>query len=363
MKNFKMKNFKINNLLVLMLAVIFLVLSMCGCAMKTSETGQLSKGTLKEATRDIYAMDTYMSVTAYGYGDSAKEAVDEAIAEIRRLDLLFSAVSENSIVYKLNQNGEAVLEGDSLEIVKKSMDIFEMTGGAFDISIYPVVCEWGFPDRNYKVPTIDGLAEALSKVGSDRIKLNEKNGKITLEEGQQIDLGAIAKGYTSDHIMDIFDTHNVTSGVVYLGGNVECYKMKADGEKWRVGIQDPLNPGDGASYLGVVNVNDEAVVTSGPYERFFVDDIGNFYHHIINPMTGCPSQSGLVSVTIVSPDGTLADALSTAVYVMGKEAAEVLWNEHKKEFDMILMTEDNKLYITEGLADCFEAKYECTVLK
>ena len=137
-----------------------------------------------------------------------------------------------------------------------------------------------------------------------------------------------------------------------LGGNVQALGSKTDGSKWKVGIQDPEGKED---YLGTLSIKDQAVITSGGYERYFEED-GKTYHHIIDPRTGYPADSGLLSVTIVSSDGTLADGLSTSLFIMGKEEAIEYWRDHSEEFDGILETEDGTLYVTEGIAEEFEAK-------
>ena len=165
----------------------------------------------------------------------------------------------------------------------------------------------------------------------------------------EIDFGGIAKGYTSGRIMDIFREHGITSGMVSLGGNVQVLGIKTDGSKWRVAVQ---NPEDTENYLGVLETQDRAVITSGGYERYFEQD-GKTYQHILDPKTGYPADSGLTSVTIVSADGTLADGLSTSLFVMGKEKAVAYWRAHSEEFDAILVEKDGTVSVTENIADQF----------
>jgi thiamine biosynthesis lipoprotein len=162
--------------------------------------------------------------------------------------------------------------------------------------------------------------------------------------GMEIDLGGIAKGYTSSRVMDIFREHGVKHGLVSLGGNVQAIGTKKNGKPWRVAIQ---NPESEMEYLGVLNIEDKCVITSGGYERFFEKD-GVHYHHIIDPRTGYPADSGLISATIISEDGALADGLSTSLFIMGKDEAEKYWREHADDFDYILEDEDGTLYVTEG---------------
>jgi len=162
--------------------------------------------------------------------------------------------------------------------------------------------------------------------------------------GMEIDLGGIAKGYTSSRVMDIFREHGVKHGLVSLGGNVQAIGTKKNGKPWRVAIQ---NPESEMEYLGVLNIEDKCVITSGGYERFFEKD-GVHYHHIIDPRTGYPADSGLISATIISDDGALADGLSTSLFIMGKDEAEKYWRDHADDFDYILEDEDGTLYVTEG---------------
>ena len=189
----------------------------------------------------------------------------------------------------------------------------------------------------------------MQRVGADKLTWDESTKTLTLGDKQEIDLGGIAKGFTSSRIMEIFKKDGVTCGMVSLGGNVHLLGTKQDGSAWRVGIQDPNNTDD---MLGVLEANDCAVITSGAYERNFEKD-GVTYHHIIDPATGKPSNSGLTSVTIVSKDGTLADGLSTSLFVMGKDKAIAYWKQHADEFDTILVDKDRNVYITEGIAGNF----------
>ena len=175
----------------------------------------------------------------------------------------------------------------------------------------------------------------------------------------QIDFGGIAKGYTSARIMDIFRACGIKSGLVNLGGNVQALGTKKDGSSWRVAVKDPQ---DTDQYLGVLSIQDKAVITSGGYERYFEQD-GRTYHHIIDPKTGYPVENGLISVSIVTADGTLADGLSTSVFIMGKEAATEYWRNHSDEFDMILMTDDREIYVTEGIADSFESEMDTKIIE
>ena len=312
----------------------------------------------EEASKDIFAMDTYMTVTAYGA--KAQEAVDEAEAEIQRLDELLSTGNEESEIAQLNQNKSATLSEDAGYLVERALELNKETDGAFDIAIYPVMEAWGFPTQNYQVPTADTLESLLKLADASQIIYDEDSRKISFgQEGMKIDLGGIAKGYTSSRIMEIYKENNISSGLVNLGGNVQALGTKTDGSKWRVAVQ---SPDDTEDYLGILSVEDKAVITSGGYERYFEQD-GKTYHHIIDPKTGYPAENGLTSVTVVSEDGTLADGLSTSLFIMGKDKAIEFWRAHSDEFDIIMLTDERKLYVTEGIQDDFSTEMEMEIIK
>lgn len=311
-----------------------------------------------EASKDLFAMDTYMTLTAYG--EHAQEAVDKAAERVEALDALLSTGNEDSEIYQLNQNGEATLSKEGGYLVERALELYKKTEGAFDIAIYPVMQAWGFPTQDYHVPDDDTLKEKLALADASKVKYDKDTRKISFDQdGMEIDLGGIAKGYTSSQIMQIYQDCGVMSGLVNLGGNVQALGCKTDGSKWRVAIQ---SPDDTEEYLGILEIEDQAVITSGGYERYFEED-GVTYHHIIDPATGYPADSGLISVTIVSDDGTLADGLSTSLFIMGEEKAAQFWRENSDEFEAIMETSDGKLYVTEGIADSLTTDMDVTVIE
>lgn len=326
-----------------------------GCLLFTGcQNGSISD---KQISKNIFAMDTYMTITAYG--DNAQGAVNDAIAEIKRLDKLLSTQNQQSEIFLLNQNGGGKLSKDTEKLLKISLQLWKDTNGKFDITIYPIMQAWGFIDKNYVVPDSNTLTRLLSLVDCSTINIDEQNSTVIFEkEGVKIDLGGIAKGYTSSKIMDIFRKHNVSKGLVNLGGNVQVLGKKSNDEMWQVAIQDP----DNDDYLGIFKAKDCAVITSGGYERFFEQD-GVRYHHIIDPVTGYPANSDLKSVTIISDDGTLADGLSTSLFIMGKDKAVDYWKKHSKKFNMILLDKKDKLYVTEEITSQFESKHKFQVIK
>ena len=337
-------------------------LTLTSCNSKTTDTTNdtsenQTANNDEPQSRDVFAMDTYMTLTAYG--NNADEALNEAEAEIERLDALLSTGDENSEIYALNQNGTGTISEDTEILLDESEKLYTDTNGVFDITIYPVMDAWGFTTQNYRIPSDAELTGLLKNVDASRIQYNKDEKKVTLPADVKIDFGGIAKGYTSSKIMDIYKKCKVTSGMVSLGGNVQLLGAKPDGSSWRIAVQSPDDTND---YLGVLEAKDKAVITSGGYERYFEEN-GTTYHHIIDPATGYPARSGLKSVTIVSDDGTLADGLSTSLFIMGKDKACDFWKEHSDKFDMILMTVDNELYVSEGIADVFSSDLTTNIVK
>ena len=309
------------------------------------------EGGIPCASVDVYAMTTAMQLK--GYGERAKEAVQAAAEEILRLDRLLSVGKAESEIAVINRDGRGPVSADTLEMLREAVRVHERSGGALDISIYPMMDLWGFTSENYRVPSEEEIRETLALVDQTRLVIDESTdpATVTLGEGQGIDLGAVAKGFTSARVAQIFKDYGLTSGLIYLGGNVQCYGSKVSGADWRIGIQDP---GNAAGIAGILEVSNMAVITSGAYERCFTDqETGKTYHHILDPSTGYPAETGLSSVTIVSSDGMLADTLSTACFVLGLDGSTDYWREYGDDFEMILLDEDGTIYLTEGLEKKF----------
>lgn len=305
----------------------------------------------KAMTENVYtggfiAMDTYISATVYGEGgESAAKAAKE---EILRLESLFSVTDDKSDVSKINGsdgNGTEV-SGETAELIRFALEMCERSGGSLDITMYPVVREWGFTTGEYKIPDNNTLAKLLDKVNYNSVSVN--GNTVTVPRGAMIDLGAAAKGYAGDRAIQILKEKGITSGLVNLGGNVQVLGGKPDGTDWSIGVQNPFEDG----YICILNVRDTAVVTSGNYERYFEED-GVRYWHIIDPADGFPADNGIVSATVIGDGGAFCDALSTAIFVMGREKAEKLWREIG-EFEMILVLENGEVIISEGVEEMIE---------
>ena len=205
--------------------------------------------------------------------------------------------------------------------------------------------------RPFWAALLAALLVLLPLVGGEHVHMDDA---VTLDAGCAVDLGGIAKGYASQQVADILRAHGVTSAVVSLGGNVYVCGSKPDGTPWNVGIQDPA----GSGYAAMVSLTDRFAVTSGGYQRYFEAEDGTVYRHILDPRTGCPADSDLLSVTIISDDGTAADAYSTALYVMGEQEAVSFWRAHGG-FELILITADGRLLYTPGLSDAITKPEDC----
>ena len=307
-------------------------------------------GASQPETLSILAMDTAMTFSVYG--NDADTVLSDASLEVRRLDALLSRTNPESAVTHLNAGDQLQVGEEVCGLLAAAQEYSAATGGAFDITLAPVSTAWGFTTDSYQVPSQEELDTLLAHVGMEHIHLTENTA--SLDPGTQIDLGAIAKGYASDWMAAIYQEHGITHGIVDLGGNTWVCGGNLEGEPWQIGIQDPARPA--GALAGILEASDAFAVTSGGYQRYFEEN-GQLYHHIIDPATGRPAESGLTSVTVVADgaagNGTMCDALSTALFVMGEDRALELWRSGVYDFDLILVTEDGRLLATAGIADRF----------
>ena len=291
----------------------------------------------------FFAMDTAMDFTVYG--DAA--LLDEAETLIGSLEEQVSVTDEHSDIYAIDHTGSGSLSGNAAELMEQALELCRRTGGALDISVYPIVRAWGFTTGSYQVPDEETIQSLLPLVDYTQIQYDAATGVVTLPEGMEIDLGSVAKGYAGQLAAQMLREHGVQSALLNLGGNVQTVGTKPDGSPWQIGIKDP----QGEDAMMVLSVEDQAVVTSGGYERYFEQD-GQTYWHIMDPSTGHPADSGLLSVTIVGKQGIICDGLSTSLFVMGLEKAADLWAQ-SGDFEAVFVTASGEVYITEGLQDRF----------
>ena len=321
------------------LAVLLLLLTaLSGCGRTDLEA--------QEAENSFFAMNTYMTFTAYG--EQAEDALADARVRVEEVEALWSVTDEGSEIYRANHSGgEPVnVSEETAELVSFALEMAEKTDGALEPTIYPVLRAWGFTTDTKQVPSQEEIDALLEDVGHEKITLD--GTLLTVPEGMELDLGAVGKGYAGDLAAEAVRARGIECAILSLGGNIQAVGSRPDGTDWRVGLRSPWEDGT----LGVLRVSDQAVVTSGGYENYFEDKDGNVYWHILDPETGYPAKSGLLSVTIICPQGRMGDALSTALFVMGPQKAEEYWRENG-DFEMILVTEEGEILITEGVADHF----------
>ena len=324
-----------------LLALLFAaaLLFACGCAEEPKE-------------KQLFAMDTFMQLRAYGSG--AAEGLKQAEDSIKRLDALLSATDEGSEIYALNCGaGAAEVSAETYDILQKTLSLSKELGDCFEITIRPVMLAWGFTGGETRVPSDGEIAAALALVGDERITLRPDGRTVEKPEGVMIDLGAAAKGCAADAAAELMREAGVTSALLDLGSStITAIGSKPGGKSWRIAVRDP---NDAAAYAGIISAEDISVSTSGGYERFFTDDAGNKYWHIIDPTTGRPAHSGALSVTVISESAFYGDVLSTALFVMGPAAAEEYWRA-RGDFDFIMLLEDGSILITPGAAEVFKTQ-------
>ena len=298
--------------------VLTLSMLLCGCEPKPLE-------------RTFFTMNTVMQFKIWG--KDADNGYGRIITKLQELESSWSATSEDSILWQLNnRNTIFQLEPGQAALLDKAETLSQRTGGAFNPKMRCLSEAWGFYNEQHRVPTQEEIDAAMAD--------------------PQWDLGGALKGYAGQKCAELLTDLKIDRALLNLGGNVQTYGEKPDGTPWQVGIQNP----DGGNYVGIVSVEGTmSVVTSGDYQRYFEKD-GVRYHHILNPETGYPADSGLRSVTVICADGMTADCLSTALFVMGLEKGSEFWRE-SNDFEAVFITQDGGIYATEG-ANLSGCQYE-----
>ncbi len=293
-------------------------------------------------------MDTFMTIRAYG--DNGDEALKSAEEKIKYLESIFSVTIKESDIYRINNSHGSTVEisPETAEILGEAVKMCEKTDGTLDITLYPVLNSWGFTGDEFRIPDLKEITELLEYVDYSKIYVDGRN--VTIPDGFQLDLGAIAKGYTSDAVADVLRENGVESAVINLGGNIRTLGEKPDGSLWKIAVRDPF---DAENDMCVIETGEISVVTSGNYERYFEGDDGQRYWHILDPSDGYPADNGLVSVTVIGESGFYCDALSTALFVMGEDKAVEFWRKNQ-DFDMILVTDSQEIIYTSGMENSFE---------
>ncbi|ACL75875.1 FAD:protein FMN transferase [Ruminiclostridium cellulolyticum] len=334
---------KIKQFLILTIVISFSY-NLCGCS--KSNTGN------HYVEKESYQMGTIISQKIYG--TNAEITADKITQRLKSIEENMSVNIETSTINQINSHsGQAEvfrINSDIYNILIMAEKFSSLSDGAFDITVGPLVKEWGVFTNHPHIPSQKRIKELLKLVSYKSININREKMTFRLPvKGQMVDFGAIAKGYAADEAVKICSSNGVKSAYINLGGNVYVVGHKPDKTTWRIGIQNP-RAADG-KYIGILSVSDKTVVTSGDYERFFMKN-GIRYHHILDPRTGYPSNSDLMSSTIVTNSSICADALSTATFVMGlKKSRELL--KKLDGIDAVFITKDKKVYVSEKLKRYF----------
>ena len=296
-------------------------------------------GARTAAEVSIWAMDTKMDLRLYR-GPEADKGLGLTML-LTELDHVLSATAADSDLTALNESGRSDNER-IVYLTGRAREISAMTGGALDVTLLPVSRAWGFTTGSYRVVPTPELETLRAVTGMDRITLTED--AVSLPEGTMLDFGALAKGYAADLCRARMEEAGVP-GILSLGGNIQTVGSKPDGTDWYIGVQDPDNEGAYLLTLRLSGAN--AVVTSGDYQRYFMQD-STRYCHILDPETLSPVRGSLRAVTVVADEGLLADGLSTALFVMGREAGETFWRE-RGGFEAVWLEADGTVGVTPGL--------------
>ena len=301
-----------------MIKVIRIIAFSVFCACLCSCSGKYTED-------DFFAMDTYMQIQIEGNKDDVQAVRDE----IYRINNL------------LTYENIDLSDSETYELSLKTAEISKYTDGAIDITVAPITEIWGFTDKSFRVPHDTEIEKLLPEIDYNKLLRNEN---------PKVDFGAVGKGYAGDCSARVLRDRGVSSALLSLGGNIHTVGAKSDGSPWKIGIKNP----DFDGYIGYVEVCDKAVVTSGGYWRYFEEN-GTKYVHILNPKTGKPANSDIKSVTVVCSSGLVADALSTAFYVMGAEETKSFCESRNftyngEEYGVIIIDSDNRVTTLGGVA-------------
>lgn len=336
------------NILLLIIIVVSIYLSACN---NLGNVPNKDFETVPYESED-FAMGTVIRQRIYD--NNAEEISKKVLNRIREIEDDMTVNKPGGEMNNLNSSAGmdfVEVKEDTIYVLEKSKEFSKKSNGAFDITVGPLVKEWDVLSDNPSIPSEDKLKSLLNLVNYEDITIDKNLSKAKLEKkDQSVDLGAIAKGFAADEAKEIYREQKVKSAYIDIGGNIVLLGAKPDGSLWKVGIRNPR--GTEGSYVGIVSVKDKAIVSSGDYQRYFEKD-GIRYHHIIDPKTGYPADSGLISTTVISELSIDADALSTATFILGLEKGMDLINGIEG-VEAIFITKDKKIYLTDGLRDIFK---------
>ncbi len=303
--------------------------------------------------RSFFLMDTVITVTLYE--DAAvSEPIFTACEELlTALDRLWSRTVETSDISRWNASADGAVDLDArtVELIRLSQEVSRETNGAFDITVLPYVLLWEHAAERGSLPTDAERAEAAATVGYEKLTVSDTS--VTKEVGTQIDLGGIGKGAAIFALISYLEGSGARGGVVSFGSNVAVFGAKSDGTAFRIALRDPESA---TAHAGVLTLEaGEVLSVSGDYERYHTIG-GERYHHILDPQTAEPAATGLSTVAVVCSDGALADALSTALFVMGYERAMEFYHSDTYDFEAVFITDTGEILLTDGMNGKFENK-------
>jgi thiamine biosynthesis lipoprotein len=319
-------------------------------------------------------MDTYCTITVVSPSkERAAEAIDKGFAEIKKLELLLNYFSDKSEITAINKaagTSPVKVSAETLEMMQKTLEISKATRGTFDPTIAPLIKLWDFSSKGTArraptIPSANMIKDALKLVDYEKIHIYNNSEVFLAEKGMEIDLGGIAKGYAADKAMEAIKAKGIKAALVAVAGDIRGFGSSTSGNAWKVGIQDP-RPETGSEkpwedIFASLYLEDMAISTSGDYQRFFIKD-GKRYHHILDPATGFPAESDLLSASVIAHEGYMADGLSTAVFALGAEKGMTLLKTMGVEG--VLVDRNRKVFVTEGIRGKIEIlNKEYTVTK
>ena len=344
------RTFKHSNVSILILSIALLLF----CTIALSSCSRKEK--MYKESRTL--MDTYCTITVVSPSkEMAAEAIDKGFAEIKKLELLLNYFSDKSEIAAINKAagiGPVKVSEDTLEMMRKTLEISKATDGTFDPTIAPIIKFWDFSNKRQDNSVPDGrvIKDTLKLVDYRKIEINNKSEVFLVGKGMEIDLGGIAKGYAADKAMEAIKAEGIKSALVAVAGDIRGFGSSTSGNAWKVGIQDP-RPETGSEkpwedIFASLHLEDMAISTSGDYQRFFIKD-GKRYHHILDPATGFPAETDLLSASVIAPEGYIADGLSTAVFALGAEKGMALLKA--MGIEGVLVDRDRKVFVTEGIRE------------
>ncbi len=301
-----------------------------------------------------FVLGTFVTITIYSEKEVEEEKFKILFDKLSNIEKSMTINQEvNSEVEQINimaGKGAVVVSDETFYLIQKGIEYTKLTNNRFDISVGALVKLWNIGFENAKVPNAERIESTLSLIGIEDITLNEQDKSIKLErEGMMIDLGGIAKGYAADVMSALISEMGYEFALINLGGNILCHGSKPDGQNFKIGVRDPYKSSE--DYLGVIAQSNRSIVTSGIYERNFIQD-GILYHHILDTTSGYPVENNVASVTIVTENSAYADALSTGVFLMGIEEG-LKFVEDLHNVEAIFISTDKKIYLTTGVKDAF----------